>query len=78
MEIVHACALEHRRGRRMAASEQLVAVIDALRKVIMLEQDPERRARFVAVAESITSAQQRADVIAIADTLEYELAPMLG
>lgn len=77
-EIVRACATDHRRGRRMAAAERLVAVIDALQKVILLEQDPARREQLVAIAETITAAQQRSDVIAIADTLEYELAPLLG
>jgi len=62
----------------MAASEQLVAVIDALRKVIVLEPDPARRDQLGAVAETISAAQLRGDVIAIADALEYELAPILG
>ncbi|MEM1033953.1 MAG: hypothetical protein AAGN82_26695 [Myxococcota bacterium] len=73
-----ACARAYRCGRRMAAAEQLVMVLDALRAVVVLEQEPRRRASFSGVMATLTAAQARGDVLTIADALEYELAPLLG
>jgi len=78
VETIQRCALTHRRGERMAASELLVEIIDGLQSVMALEQSSVRHERFGAIIETITAAQQRGDVIAIADALEYELAPLLA
>jgi hypothetical protein len=64
-----------RLGYTAAGSEALATTVDALASI--LPKLGHRATAVVPIVERILAAQERGDSLAVADELEYELAPIL-
>ena len=70
-----AAAHSYRLGMNGQASADLTALLDGL--IAFCARSPETSARLAPTLGALSAAQQRGDWLALADALEYELAPVL-
>ncbi len=64
----------HRMGMKAAANLQMLQVVDDL---LVLTQDPNYEERLAPLLAELVGAQERGDVLCVADYLEHVLLPEL-
>ena len=73
---LEACVMALRQGREAQANHHFAELMAEL-PVLLAQSAPARQQQLAAVIPLLFAAQQRRDLLAIADLLQFELAPLM-